>query len=83
MFFQIVKQVKGNDKLVTYALLLINGMLEERRSRIQYLVNIQRSHKKNEGEDLVLLLNQFLQTTAKTTPEQRDLASHVLAMLIE
>ena len=40
LFFQIVKKVKGDAKLITYALLLIDGILEEKRSRIQILVNI-------------------------------------------
>jgi hypothetical protein len=35
-----VKKVRGEPELVTFALLLIDGMLEERRSRIEYLVNI-------------------------------------------
>lgn len=42
------------------ALLLIDGILEDNRSRIQYLVNIQRSHKKEKKEDLIAVLNSFL-----------------------
>ena len=42
------------------ALLLIDGILEDNRSRIQYLVNIQRSHKKEKKEDLIGVLNSFL-----------------------
>jgi len=40
LFFEIVKRVKGDDKLVTFALLLIDGLLEEKRSRIEFLVGI-------------------------------------------
>ena len=79
MFFEIVKKVKGEPKLVTFALLLIDGMLEEKRSRIQYLVNIQRSHKKEKREDLIAVLNSFLWTHNSEHVVQRDLAAHILA----
>jgi len=60
LFFEIVKKVKGDPKLVTFALMLIDGILEDSRGRIQYLVNIQRSHKKDKKEDLIGVLNSFL-----------------------
>ena len=78
-----MKKVRGDAKLVTFALLLIDGMLEEKRSRIVYLVSIQRSHKKEKREDLIGVLNSFLWTNKQSTIEQRDLASHILSMLIE
>lgn len=68
---------------MTFALLLIDGILEDNRSRIQYLVNIQRSHKKEKKEDLIGVLNSFLWQNNAKSSEQRDLASHILAMLIE
>ena len=34
LFFEIVKKVSGKPKLLTYALLMIDGILEEKRSRI-------------------------------------------------
>ncbi len=83
MFFEIVKKVKGDSKLVTFALLLIDGMLEEKRSRIEYLVSIQRSHKKDKREDLIGVLNSFLWSNTSSTVEQRDLAAHILSQLIE
>jgi hypothetical protein len=83
LFFEIVKKVKGDAKLVTYALMLIDGILEDSRSRIQFLVNIQRSHKKEKKEDLIGLLNSFLWQNNQPESAQRDLASHILAMLIE
>ena len=60
LFFQIVKKVKGDAKLITYALLLIDGILEEKRSRIQILVNIQQSKNKNRQEDLIAVLLSFI-----------------------
>ncbi len=83
MFFEIVKRVNSDDKLVTYALLLIDGILEERRSRIEYLINIQSSFKKDKKEDLIGVLNSFLFKHSGPQVVQRDLASHILAQLIE
>ena len=83
MFFEIVKKVKGDAKLVTFALMLIDGILEDNRARIEYLVSIQRSHKKDKREDLIGVLNSFLWQNNSKETEQRDLASHILAMLIE
>ena len=40
LFFEIVKKVSGKPKLLTYALLMIDGILEEKRSRISVLVAI-------------------------------------------
>lgn len=65
------------------ALLLIDGILEDKRSRIQALVNIQRSHKKEKKEDLIAVLNSFLHQNNAKTNDQRDLAAHILAQLIE
>ena len=78
-----MKRVKGDEKLVTFALLLIDGMLEEKRSRIQYLVNIQSSHKKDKNQNLIEVLDSFLWSTKDSTEVQRDLVAHILAMLIE
>ena len=84
LFFEIVRIVNSDDKLVTYALLLIDGILEERRSRIEYLINIQSSFNKKRFIDLISILNSFLFTHNKPKEEvQRDLACHILSQLIE
>ena len=83
LFFEIVKKVKGDPKLVTFSLLLIDGILEDNRSRINYLLAIQRSHKKDKKEDLIDVLQSFLTHNTAQENDQRDLASHILAMLIE
>ena len=78
-----MKRVNGDDNLVTYALLLIDGILEERRSRIDFLVDIQKSHNKERQQDLIGLLNSFLIKHGSDQRIQRDLAAHILAQLIE
>ena len=67
--------------LITYTLMLIEGILEDNRNRIQYLVSIQRSHNKGKKEDLVKLLLNFVKKCQEQ--DQRDLACRILAMLIE
>jgi len=34
LFFEIIKKVKGDAKLITFALMLIDGILEDSRARI-------------------------------------------------
>lgn len=46
-------------------------------------MGIQRSHKKEKREDLIGILNSFLYQNNEGSSEQRDLASHILALLIE
>lgn len=46
-------------------------------------MSIQRSHKKEKKEDLIAILSSFLWQNAAKENDQRDLASHILAMLIE
>lgn len=60
LFFEIIKKIKGEPNLITFTLLLIDGILEDNRNRIQYLISIQRSHKKEKKEDLVGVLLSFL-----------------------
>jgi hypothetical protein len=43
LLFEVVKRVNGQPKISTFALLMLDGILEEKRSRIQYFVNIQSS----------------------------------------
>lgn len=83
MFFDIIKKVKSDSKIVTFALLLIDGILEDNRARIQHLVSIQRAHRKEKQEDLIGLLNSFLIQNKESSNDQRDLAAHIQAMLIE
>lgn len=78
-----MKKVRGDEGLVTYALLMIDGLLEEKRSRIELLVGIQGSKNKGRQLDLVGLLNSFLITHGTEHKIQRDLAAHILSQLIE
>jgi len=43
VLFSIVSNVKGDKEMSLYALALINGILEDKRTRIRLLVSIQSS----------------------------------------
>ncbi len=83
LLFSIIQGVKGDQKLVTFSLILIDGILEEKRIRIKTLVAIQKAHKKERKMDLTGILLSFLVQNNSETSEQRDLAVHILAKLIE
>ena len=43
VLFSIVGTVKGDKDMTYHALALINGLIEDKRTRIKYLVTIQRA----------------------------------------
>ena len=60
LFFNIVSNAKGDPDLVTLALMLIDGTLEQKRSRVNFLIQIQQTHKKDKRIDLIDMLISFL-----------------------
>lgn len=58
--FAIVEKIKGAKDLLTYTLCLINGIIEDRRIRIKYLVGIQKSKNDEKQKDLIGILNSFI-----------------------
>lgn len=67
LLFEIIKKVKNDSKIVTYSLLMIDGILEDKRSRIEILTHIQKTHKKDKKENLVSVLNEFLISNKETS----------------
>lgn len=84
VLFSIVSNVKGDAMMTYHALALINGIIEDKRTRIKLLVSIQSSANKERQLDLIGILNSFLiQSHEMDQQHHRDLAAHTLAMLIE
>lgn len=84
VLFSIVANIKGDKELSLYALALISGILEDKRTRIRLLVSIQSSANKERQLDIIGILNSFLvQSFDLDEGAHRDLAAHTLAMLIE
>lgn len=70
--------------MTLHALALINGILEDKRTRVKLLVSIQSSANRERQLDLIGILNSFLIQSHEVDQEMhRDLAAHTLAMLIE
>lgn len=57
--FEVIDKVRGHDDITTFALLYVDGLLEDNRERILNLVSIQHNIKGN-SMDLVHILLQFL-----------------------
>lgn len=81
--FEVVKNVHGDEKLITWALLYIDGMLEENRNRIDNIVAIQNSFNQARKLDCIGILLNFLISNNDSKNYNRNTASRVLAMLIE
>lgn len=83
ILFEIINKVHGDEKLITFALLYIDGMLEENRNRIENFIAIQNSFKAKRKKDLIGILLNFLISNNDPKPYNRNTASRVLSMLIE
>ena len=82
--FSIVDKIYSDEGLAKYALALINGIVEDKRTRIKRLVAIQKAKNAERHLDLIRILQSFLlRTSDDSRRQERDLASHNRAMLIE
>lgn len=77
-------QIHSEEGLTKWALALINGIIEDKRTRLKRLVAIQKSKSKERYLDLIGILQSFLvRSMDGPRRQERDLAAHTLAMLIE
>lgn len=80
-FFDILNNVKSDNELIGYSLAHLDGILEDSRARVHHYIAIQNDFKK--PENLIEILNSFLYRNNIQDNLQRDMASHILALLIE
>lgn len=83
ILFDIIEKVHGDEKLITFALLYIDGMLEENKNRIDNFISIQNSFNAQRKKDLISILLNFLISNNDAKNYNRNTASRVLSMLIE
>ena len=81
--FSIVEKIKGHKDLTTYVLCLLNGIIEDKRTRVRNFVAIQKSKNEDKQKDLIGILNSFIIQNSEKDNAQRDLAAHTLSMLID
>jgi V-type H+-transporting ATPase subunit H len=83
VLFEVVKNVHGDEKLITWALLYLDGLIEENRNRIENLVAIQNSFNPARKLDCIGILLNFLISNSDNKPYNRNTASRIQAILIE
>jgi len=80
-FFQVLEQLRSDQELIYYSLCHLDGILEDARSRVTHFIEIMNHFK--DSVNLIKILMGFLQTENSEDKRNRDIASHVLAILIE
>jgi hypothetical protein len=66
---------------VSYALAHLDGILEDSRVRVQHFIAVMNDFKN--PDDLIKVLNNFIHLNNIDDNIQRDIASHILALLIQ
>ena len=80
--FEIIQKVKGDTFLVLYCLAHLDGILEDDRERTEHFVSLSQDYKN--PMPVIKVLNEFIhQNSSHELLPHRDIASHILALLIE
>ena len=86
ILLEIVKSLYNDPDLVMYALCLMNGILEDMRTRVKHIVTLIKSQNETRKTDAIGILYKFLQSTsADATPDTKDrceVAAHTLSIII-
>lgn len=81
-FFDIIANVKSDPGLVFYCLVQLDGILEDDRGRVEHFVALGKDYKA--PQPVIKILNQYIhQNTDEESLPSRDIASHILALMIE
>lgn len=81
-FFDIIQNLKSDLALVFYCLAHLDGILEDDRERVEHFTNLSKDYK--QPMPVIKILNQYIhQNTSNETLAHRDIASHILALMIE
>lgn len=81
-FFDIISKVQSDKFLVFYCLVQLDGILEDERTRVSQFVSLRDDYK--EPTDVIKILNTFIhQNTGPDTLAHRDIATHILALMLE
>lgn len=84
LLFSILDRFMSQPSLVKWALCMINGILEDRRTRVKRIIAIQKSLNASKKMDCIGTLLNFISTRSKDQfRDERDLAAHTLAIIIE
>lgn len=81
-FFDIIQGVKGDANLVFFCLVNLNGILEDDRERVHHFNTLLDDYKQPMPV-IRILYNYIHNNDAPDCLAQRDIASHILALVIE
>ena len=80
--FEVVQKVKGDQFLVLYCLAHLDGILEDDRERAEHFITLSQDYKN--PMPVIKVLNDYIfQNSSHELLPHRDIASHVLSLLIE
>lgn len=81
--FSIISAIASDPEFTMWALALINGMIEDDRSRIRLLADLQKSRVQSKQCDCInILMSVYMRNVDDKNRMIRDLAAHTLAQLI-
>mgnify|MGYP001235995792 CR=1 FL=1 len=79
--FEVIEKVKSEEMLIQFCLAHLDGILEDSRERISIFKNIENHYKT--PIPLISIMNSFIHRNNSNDKLQRDIASHILALMIE
>jgi hypothetical protein len=79
--FEVIEKVKSEEMLIQFCLAHLDGILEDSRERISIFNDIENHFKTPKG--LISIMNSFIHRNNSEDKLQRDIASHILALMIE
>lgn len=82
--FKIVQNIMSQSHITFAALVIIEGILQDRRSRAQHFKDIQLSYNKERKLDLLGILNSFIsQSNVSQAGDHINLILHIAPIIIE
>ena len=85
VLFKVLDNVQGDSGLNLFILAHINGILEDKRTRVRSIVAMEKSANESKKVEAMKILFNFLQKCVHKGEDalnQRDLAAHTLSQII-
>jgi hypothetical protein len=83
VLFKIIENVNQRPELVQFALALLDGILEDKRTRVREFTLMEKSNKADKKVDTIgILYNYIVQNNQQGNSNSLDLACHILACCI-
>jgi len=87
VLFMILENIVSEPDLTLFILCLINGILEDQRTRVKYIIAMIKSSNPNPSKgpvDCIKILFEFLQSNSNINDMgKRELAANTLSILVQ